>query len=276
MYKIEENETLCRIINILYFVGIWPKDDESAFRKAGKKFCHAFVLVLFLIFLATHAILSDDQNESLFLGQTLVLMAVVSVKFLNLVFKKQEILELLYDPIFSHSTQSHKEYEDLNEKMRKFMKFIHFYLFTITVSSLITIVSELPIFSADKELPLLTSSSWNDSEILYWSAFVFIALSLFLGLIINLLTVIIWVTMLNYSIEYQILGNNFTNLGWEIKEDTKKKVDQKKLSQKQFVLPLRNFFVENLIVLVKAHQTLTKYNFLILQIIQNNYRIQFY
>ncbi len=69
MYKIELKQTLCRIVEIFYFFGIWQTDEEHTFRKAGEKFCHVCVLAIFSIFLATNAFLCDDKNESIFLLQ---------------------------------------------------------------------------------------------------------------------------------------------------------------------------------------------------------------
>ncbi len=253
MYKIELKQTLCRIVEIFYFFGIWQTDEESTIRKAGKKFCYAFVLFLFPIFFATNAILCTDRNESIFSVQLTVLSTVLYVKFLYLVSKKKEILEFLNDKIVYQAMEECQEFGHYNKTIETFLKFIHFYVFMIIFSALLVIGIKLPMWSADKYLPLFITFSWNNSEIIYWLAFVFVSLSMVFFSVVNLLTVVIWYIMLNYSIEYQRLGIKFRNLGWDIKEVSKKKV-----TKKQLRLPSRNMFVENLIVLVKNHQNLTE------------------
>ncbi len=256
MYKIELNQTLCRIVEIFYYMGIWDKDNKPTFPKFLKNFFQALIIALFAIFLATNALLCDDKNESIFVGQVVVLTTVILVKCLYLILKKQDILAFLYDPIMSHSTEDRKQHNQSHQKIDKFMKFTHFYLFMLIVPLILTIGIKLPIISSDKGLPMFISFSWNNSEIIYWLAFVFVSLSMVLCVTINLLSILIWYIMLNYSIEYEHLGSKIRNLGWEIKVDIKKKVNKKKAWSIESKLAPKNSFVDNLIILVKAQQNL--------------------
>ncbi|XP_037040972.1 putative odorant receptor 71a [Bradysia coprophila] len=253
MFSIELDEALQRILKIFYRMGIWQRDEESNYRKIGMKMFYTFFGALFLIFFATNAFLCDDRNESIFSVQISIAAAILYVKTLYVLFNKQEILAFLYDPIVVHSIENREEYDETVKKINKFMNFVRPYCLAIFLTVSLLIVIKLPIFSTDKGLPLFISFSWNRSEIIYWLAYLFLSLSCFLYATMNLITILIWYMMLNYSIDYELLGNKLRKLGV-----VKKTIAKKAKKQKEFRLTQRSGFVEDLIVLVKAHRNLTE------------------
>lgn len=249
MYKIEVNQTLCRIIEMFYRFGMWQNDDEYAFLKIGKKLFYILFWLLFLIFILTNAFLCDDMNESIFLVEIVIMGVVMHVKLMYLLFKKEKILEFLYDPIVAHSTQDRLEWS----KIKKFMKFTRIYFLTLAITYVANIAVQLPAFSNNNKLPFFVSFPWQ-SEIIYWMAYAFVTLVFAYGIIINSITVLIWYIMLGYSIEYEALGDKFQNLGMKSVTNKIPQTISKSSSP-------RNLIVKELIALIKHHQNLFKYAF---------------
>ncbi|XP_037043835.1 putative odorant receptor 71a [Bradysia coprophila] len=253
MFTFQVNGTLLQhFVNLFYQLGIWGSDEESNFRKIGKKLTHTFYGALFPIFFATNALLCTDRNESIFSAQAAIIVMVLYVKFSYLLFKKPEILAFLHDTIVVHSIENLDEYEHTNKKIKKFMGFVRPYCFAFFLTAPLIIVLKLPIFSDDKVLPVFISLSWNDSEVIYWLAYTFVSLSTSLYVVVNLLTTLIWYIMLNYSIEYELVGNKLSRLGHKNARTRGKMVK----IQESFELPQRSMFVEELIVLIKAYRNL--------------------
>ncbi|XP_037040974.1 odorant receptor 30a-like [Bradysia coprophila] len=253
MFTIQVDKTIQLIIKIFYRLGIWQTDEESNYRKIGKKLFYSFLGTFFPIFFAANAFLCDDRIESVFSVQISITATIAYVKILYILFEKQEILTFVCDPIVVHSIENREEYDETVKKINKFMNFVRMYCLATFVTVPVVVLIKLPIFSTDKGLPLFISFSWNRSEIVYWLAYLFLSLSCFLYAVMNLITVLIWYMMLNYSIDYELLGNKFRKLGV-----VKKTIAKRAKKQKQFRLTQRSGFVQDLIVLVKTHRNLAK------------------
>nr|QGW45419.1 odorant receptor 46 [Bradysia odoriphaga] len=251
MYTNEVDETIQRFIKMFYQVGMWQRDDESMLRKVAKKLFHTIFGASYPIFLLTNSFLCDDRSESIYSIQLTIIGLFLYVKYLYVLFKKREILALLYDKNVIHATENREEYEQNKRKIGKFMKFVRPFVLSIFITCPLLVVVKLPIFSDDKTLPMFISFTWNNSEIIYWVAFCYLALALLLYAIAIQITILIWYIMFNYSIEYEMLGNRLRNLGTETKTKMIRDV------QKRIMLVPRNFN-ENFIVSVKACRTLTK------------------
>ncbi|XP_037034389.1 odorant receptor 30a-like [Bradysia coprophila] len=249
MFTIPADETYQRIIKIFYHLGIWQLDDESEYRRIGKRLFYTFFGALLPIFFGANAHLCNDRNESIFSAEAAIINSVIYMKFLYLLFKKPEILAFLYDQTVVHSIENRDEYEQASKKIDKFISFVRPYCSAFFITAPLLIVSKLPIFSSDGGLPVFISLSWNDSEIVFWLAYLFVSLSTLLYVVAYLFTPLIWYMMLNYSIEYELLGNKLRKLG--VGKKTAVKQNDLRLSQ-------RSRFAEDLIVLVKANRTLTE------------------
>nr|QGW45433.1 odorant receptor 60 [Bradysia odoriphaga] len=267
MYTIQVDKTLLQFIKIFYQIGIWQRDEELNYRKIGRKILFTFFGALLPFFFATNAVLCADRNESIFSVHIAIITAVVYVKFLYLLFKKREILAFLNDPIVVHSIEYREEYERTNKKIKKFMGFVRPYFLAIFITVALIILIKLPIFSTDKGLPLFISFSWNKSEIVYWLAYLMITVSLLLYCVVNSVTALIWYIILNYSIEYELLGNKLKNVGGPTlttikkqgKNEKQKKIRKQELNPRTLnSVPQSKKFVENLIILVKAHRNITE------------------
>lgn len=242
MYQLKVHDTICQIIKMFHSVGLWQYDEESTYRKMGKKFFSAVSIATLLIFLASNSILCDDKHESIYSAQITLAVVVVFVKCLHLIRRKQEILDILIDSTIYHSTEDREEYDQLNKKMDRLMKFVRVFVAMIYVTVVLVIVIKLPFLSIGaKGLPGFISFSWQKSEIIFWLAFVCLSLSIPVCAFIHTFAGLIWYIMMNYSIAYELLGIKFKDLG-----------------KKHNALLEEDSFVQRLIALVEAHRNLNE------------------
>ena len=255
MHSIQVDKTIEQIIKIFYKIGVWQRDDESYRRRIAKKLFYTFFGALVPIFFAMNARLCVDQSEAIFSVQIAIMSAILYVKLLYILFKKQEIFAFLYDQTILHSIKDRKEYDQTSEKIKKFMKFVRPYCLAVLATACAQVACKLPIFSDDKGLPGFISFSWNDSETVYWLAYSFLSLSIPLCATLNLITPLIWYILLNYAIEYELLGNKVRNLG--VRNTSVKTIAEKQIN---FKLTERSAYAEDLIVFIKAHRNLMEYD----------------
>lgn len=205
--------------------------------------------------IASGAFLTNDIKESLFLCEIGIGTIVVMVKLFYLLWQKEKIFEFLHDSIVNDSILQHSDNVEINKKKQNFMKFADVYLFMIAIAVILFIFSALPIFSIQKKLPLYITFSWNSKHdvIIYWMAYVFATWAILLSSASTVISVIIWYIMLNYSIKYQLLGNQFRNLGSiEATVQLRENPNGGK----------GNLFVQDLIGVVRTHQYLSEYKLL--------------
>lgn len=184
------------------------------------------------------------------------------------------MLTFLYDPVVAHCIPGHIEStKQANKKIKKFINFVTLYLLMVVVGVVFGIVSCLPLFSYEKKLPFFISFpfNFNYSEIVYWIAYTFIALGGVCCVASNLITVIIWYIMLNYSVEYEVLENKLRNLGVN-KTNKTTNVKLTKNSRKS----LQNSFQKDLVTLIKDHRYTYEYGFLTSESFQSINIFSFY
>nr|QGW45421.1 odorant receptor 48 [Bradysia odoriphaga] len=250
MYTIPLVKPIHTYIEIFYRLGFWQKEEESNYRKNGKKFSLVFFYGLFPTFLIADALLLDDLSESLRVMMIFFGCAIVYIKCLFLIFKQEKIFEYLNDLNRLFSPNNREEYEQTNKKLKFFSNVFDPYYYVAVITAIGCVAAQLPIFREDHdELPFFISISWNDSDIIYYSLFVFITLILIMCVISIMITPLLWYIMFSYSIAFDLLGNQWKNLG---RKEMKKKDHPSHIRR-----PHRGTFVDELIVLIKSHQNLT-------------------
>ena len=166
----------------------------------------------------------------------------IMIKLIFVLWKNEEILAFLYDPVDGHSEKFlDSNFEQGNQKMETFIKYVQIFIFMVVFGTMFICLSCLPIFSSGRKLPLFVEYSVNGkySDILYYVTFAFAVSGLFIAGLFNLSTVLIWYIIIQYSIAYEILGNQIAKLG--MNGD-----DQKTL------------YVQNLISSIKDHHNLVE------------------
>lgn len=225
MLKVEANQTLCRIIKMFHLIGIWRKDEEKSASYTTdvvvRKLLYVLYYILFQIFLVTCALLSDSSTEKIFLTSIEIILSVVTIKLGHLLWNKDKIQAFLFDPIVAHSTDSDADnaaFELVDKGIKKIMKFVHWYLLMMGITFVFYILSVMPMLSSnedERKLPFFISFTLvgKYSEFIYWIAYAFVISEIFFGFTCSLINVIIWYILFNYSLEYQLLGNEFRSLG---------------------------------------------------------------
>ncbi len=240
MYKLDVEPILCQIIVLYRRLGIWRDDGESEFRKSCMRILHFLQFLSYFIFNLTaayQAYQSGHINELIYYSELEICFAVLAIKLAYLLWRKNEILTFLYDPIVNHCTEDYGESMIAKQKFKKFTVFNKLYSVILSSTLVIVILVALPIFTDDKKmLPLFIRFNLESDHdtVLYWMAYISGSVNVFLSCVFSTLMLFVWNIMYNYSIEYKLLGHRFKSLG--------------------VVTP--NTYYEELIQLIRSHNNL--------------------
>ncbi len=218
MYKVELDVTLCRIIDIYRRVGIWRNETESNCRKSCMRifyFLQYFSALIYFLMGAYNGYLSGDMKQVTFLFNLEITASILLVKLFYVLWRTDEILKFLYDPIVAHCTEDYREIVTANQKLKKIAVFYKAYTLTLSFAAVIVCLAPLPIFSGDeKTLPaFIRFTLESDYEmILYWIAYLWGTIVCCTCPMYTLLMLFIWYIMYNYAIEYELLGDRFISM----------------------------------------------------------------
>ncbi len=219
MYKVEVDITLRRIIEIFGRIGIWRNGEESAVRKSSIRILYFLQYLSFLIYIlnaAYQAYLSADRSQFVFLVEVIIVVAILTVKLAYLLWRKDEILNLLYDPNVTHCIENRDESLEVNQNINKIVIFNKVYFLIMILTFFIDIIVVLPTVTRDERLLPLFIEFNLESEydmILYWMTFLLISVCLALSVIYTFIMLFLWYILFNYSIEYKLLGRRLKALG---------------------------------------------------------------
>lgn len=256
MYTIEVHIRIQSIINGFYFIGLWHDHNQNKFRKGFFKIWHIALFGYYPISLIGGAILSDNNTEPIFLGVMAIVTSVLIVRLYHFVLHMDEILFFIRMGV--HTIKDREEFNEVNDKIKAFIKFVSSFQLMIVSAVLTMIIIALPIISNEKRLPLniYVPLNWKTNDIYYWLTFAFNTYEASITIVCTFFNVLIWYMMMACMIQYQVLGNEFKNLGFnnQAKQDNKREIS---VSEKQ------NAFLHELIQLIKRHQHLQKYELLL-------------
>lgn len=163
------DQTFFIIKAVLTKVGIWKNKEEYDYHEMARKLFYPFSYVLFILLMTLFAFL---RNQSIFLVEVVAGCIVLDVKLVCLVWKKEKILEFLYESIPSSVLKCKGELQI--KKIRNFMKFVQVYNFFLIIIGLSLNVIPLPFFSSEKKFPLFINF-FVDLECginIYWVAYI--------------------------------------------------------------------------------------------------------
>lgn len=250
MYKVDVDQTICRIFQIFYWFGIWRNDVEFDDRQSCIRLLYLLLQISVVIFFITLSILSDDKNQQILLVELAILMGVVSIKLWYLLYRKSEIVKFLRGHIVTHCIPDGDESMEVNTKIRRFLKFIAVYTISVIATVILLSTAPLPLFTSEKLLPMFIrfDVEGDYATILYWMTYIYVAVGCMFNGVYNCTMVLIWCIMFNYSIKYKMLGNQFRSLGYvSVSKGTSNNIT-------------RNLFQEDLIGLIKVQQNLIEYD----------------
>ena len=169
---------------------------------------------LYFVSMAGGAVTSGSVDESIFLAEVAIVIAVFSVQYWILIAKQNETLKLL-NRTCVYSIPDGDDFNFLKNKLEKFIKFASVFLWaTVFTCSFAAVV--LPFLgSKSKNLMFKIAFPWDwrTSEVAYWSASVYLCTDMFQSITTISSSAIIWYLMLHCSLRYEVLGIKIRNLG---------------------------------------------------------------
>lgn len=249
MYNIEVHKRVEQTISLFYFIGVWHDENRSDFHKWCLNIMHLLVCISYTTSVAVAAFTSDNITEASFLAVTSIANFVQAIRLYYFMWKNQEILRFLRS-MGAHSIEGHQDFIRVNNKINLFIKFATFCYLLIFFGLLMSIIFKLPIITKQKSLPvnIYFPMDWKNNEVTYWIAFSFTGISIMVVVVYSVTNPVIWYLMMCCAMKYQILGNEFSNLG-------------KNKLKKPIFLHTKNqdSFHDELIVLIKKHQAVQEY-----------------
>lgn len=241
MYKIEVPATIHKAIVMFYRLGLWSIENENTFRDTARKLFYFFYYISFVISNALGAHLTDDKDESISLIVTTTTAIVLTYKLWLILWKKNELLKFV-EEVGTHYTDDQKEFVQVNYKLKMLMKFAQYFILMVAAAvGYITLV--FPVITKRLFFNIAFPLDWSNSQFAFWMVCIYAALGFFVTAIGSLFTTILWYLMLSFVFKYDVLGNQFKNIG-VFSESHQPSVSSRKhptLYGKDFIESIKNY-----------------------------------
>lgn len=209
MYCVTVPRRIIHILTVFQYFGLWNVD----------KTCWTTTVKLFLLFfyaafpmsILVGAIGNNDVDESIYLTDAGITISVQVVRMFYIIYKKNEILSFIQQVGCSH-IENRDEFNRVNVKVQRLMKFA---LGFILIMLIVFVLALVYYANADGRKLLFNIAlpwDWKNSKIGYWTAYSYFTVEVMCSAVIVSLNIIIWYLMLNYSIKFELLGNQLMRL----------------------------------------------------------------
>lgn len=243
MYSIEVHQTIDRMITVFYFFGMWQNNNVSHFRSLCLRIWYLVVYGYVVLAIALGSIMTDNESEVVFLAVMAIVAFVLEFRLYFFLWKKDDILGFIRK-MGVHSIKDEEKFNQVNDRINLFLKLVSYFEVMVATAAITVTIIALPLFSTGRKLPLnyYFPFEWQEDAFLYFTAFVFVTFGLMLSTLLTFFNAIIWYMMLSCAIKYEILGNEFKNIG----SDSKAAIDGNQ----------DDIFLLELIDLIKKHKQL--------------------
>lgn len=250
MYRIEVPSRIEQIMSLFSILGVWRRKNRSDFCKRCLKITHLILCIWFTISLFAGILVSDNETETILIAIVAQTCVLHTAKLYYFLWKEDEIRKLIRS-MGVISIQDHHEFNRVNNKINSFSKFVTILHSLVLCGVIAFLTAALPIISSKKRLPVNVYSpvNWKNNEINYWLVYIFTTCEILLCYVYDIFNAMIWYLMMCCGIRFQTLGNEFRNSG------TKKVTLKNELS----TAGQQDFFLEELITLIRKHQSLQEY-----------------
>ncbi len=252
MHTVEVHTRIEKIISLFYFIGFWHDENRSKLLNWILRSWHLVVYGYYPFSLVAGALICDSDTERIFLGVMSIVAGLAAVRLYYFVLNKDKILKIIRELGVHTIKDSEDEFHRINEIVNVFIKFASYYV-AISLSAIVSlIIIALPIFSTVNRLPfnIFIPLDWRSNELYYWIAYAFVSYEALMSVVCTLFNVIIWYLMLAFVLEYDVLGNDFRNMGWTSEATTKTLCTNVRVGRKS------NVFGRELILLIERHRNL--------------------
>nr|QGW45417.1 odorant receptor 44 [Bradysia odoriphaga] len=213
MHSIQVHKVIGLIISAFYLIGVWHRGDKPTVKEMRMKLFYCIYFPLFLLSTVVGAKTNENRDEAIFLGEMSMGVVVLCVNLWLLVWKQNEILNLL-NRVCVFSIRNEDDYLTYNAKMRVFTKFVFVFIFAaITAGSLGSIA--FPFVGSEKTLFLKIAFplDYKSSEFAFWIATAFLFTETVLIITFAIFSVVIWYLLLICALRYEVLGSEIKNMG---------------------------------------------------------------
>lgn len=192
-------------------VGMW-RENETFPRKLLRICTHSLLSLSYSVSLIVGAVQSDDKKETIYLGVCGLTAGVNTIKLTYILWKTEEIFGFL-SKIAEYSIEDVEEFDKISNRLRKFINFVVIFLFNLFSGAAFLFI--FPIFSSEIVLPFNVAFplDWRKGGFTYWIAYFYVMSVSIHAIFAAVFIVIVWYLMLNSSLQYQLLGNQFKMLG---------------------------------------------------------------
>lgn len=234
-------------VSFFYRIGFWHRGDEATIKQLSLKLFYCLYLLSFIVAGFIGAINCEDEDEMIFLVEVSIVILVLFVKLCFLISSQKEILYLL-NSCCIFSVRHHDDYNFVNEKLRKLMKFATLAVCIVIIGGVCD-AEVVPFIGNERTLffKIAFPLDWRNNEFAFWIANIFILSEVILAITTFLFSITIWYLMLNCALRYEVLGNELRNMGMI----TEPKIQ---MSYKEN----QNIFLRNLKALIETHLQITK------------------
>lgn len=158
----------------------------------------------------------ETVTESIFLVVMTIITALATTRLFYFIVNQDKILKLIREIGVHRINDTEEEFHRMDGIVNVFVRFASYYLVMSFSTIVIMVTINLPIFSMEKRFPfnVFIPLDWSSNETYYWIIYIFVSYNAFMSVACILFNVIIWYLMLALALEYDILGNEFRNMGW--------------------------------------------------------------
>lgn len=248
MHSVRIHKVIGWMISLFYLIGIWHRGDKPTVKEMRIQFLYSIYCLLIFPSFIVGAIKNDNKGEWIFLAELSIGAVVVVVKLWILIWKQNEIRDLL-NIVCVLSIQNDNDHKHFNNRIEEFIKYSSVFLIASVVAGVLSSVV-LSVLGDEKSLFLEIAFplDYRNSEIAFWIATIFLFNEYLLYLITAIFTVIIWYLLVVCALRYEVLGSELKNMGRTSVNEDRQETDTQMH---------KNYF-ENLTTSIDAHLYLRK------------------
>lgn len=248
MYKIKIPATIHNIFAIFYLIGMW--NEKTSFKDKGRKLFYLVYFVSFFLSLSVGAFVNSNTDEFMFLAVVSIIIAVQICRMSCVIRNKNEILELIYE-VNNSSAFDLKEFVRVDRKIKLLIKFGKFFIIMMSFSFSFLMISPVALNENILVFKIAFPLDWRNDRIAFWMAYAYVGGGFFLSAICCLFSITVWYLMLIFTIRYEMLGNQFRNMG--VMRTDERSVEKPKNSE------IRSLFYLDLLAAIKAFEKINEY-----------------
>ncbi|XP_037039264.1 odorant receptor 94b-like [Bradysia coprophila] len=221
-YSVKLSDTVHRMITIYFVLGLWT--TQSGHRTISVSQLFYFVsFCLFGVSVIIEACTTENNDDCIFLVVTNLICLVQVGRLYNIIWKQNRILDLIRTAS-ANGTDDYDTFCIVSAKLNKLMSLATYFIFATLF--LLVVVVGLPFIKKELIFDIAFPLDYKNSESGFYVAYTFVAGIFLLSITCILFASMLWFIMLNFVVKYEILGNDFKNLGVSGTEEDEQKNTQ--------------------------------------------------